>query len=447
MTVKTNPKRLRIVFFVLLFAMILLPFNMVFAQGTAGITLEKDVAVDVPINGSEDLPDELTFSLYGSEGSVDVLASQTFKRGSYTLDYDFSKSDGLASGQIARVKANFTNKLDLGSDTETPKQPEELWMELSVGDTVLGNRTRVPDEAMVQLLLASDASIVTYLTLAYDGDGNPITTIYKALPISSVAGGSGPSLSEYFSTVAITGDAVINADTRAANWVDSGANVYTLGKVGIKNTAPDRDVSVKYSSSSGGLNNLPTISVANTNTTPGEYSFSSFEFSASDGAVVGEFFADGSGLFLGGNPNVYFRASTNHPILLGTNKTVRMILTNTGEVGIGTTNPGAYKLAVNGSIGCKELTVTNTGWADFVFESGYRLPPLEEVENFISINRHLPGIPTEAEVKENGVSIGDISSKLLQKIEELTLYVIELKKENERLRGDFADIQAQFDKK
>ena len=76
-----------------------------------------------------------------------------------------------------------------------------------------------------------------------------------------------------------------------------------------------------------------------------------------------------------------------------------------------------------------------------MFEDTYKLPPLNEVEEYIAINKHLPEIPTEAEVKEKGISVGDVSSKLLQKIEELTLYVIDLKKENNSLKTQVAVIQ------
>ena len=104
-----------------------------------------------------------------------------------------------------------------------------------------------------------------------------------------------------------------------------------------------------------------------------------------------------------------------------------------GSVGIGTTNPGSYKLAVNGSVHAKEVVV-ETGWSDFVFEDDYRLPPLAEVEQHIKTHKHLPDIPSAEEVAANGVSVGEMQARLLQKIEELTLYVIELKKENEALK-------------
>lgn len=103
----------------------------------------------------------------------------------------------------------------------------------------------------------------------------------------------------------------------------------------------------------------------------------------------------------------------------------------TGNIGIGMANPTS-KLEVNGTIRAKEVKIEASGWADFVFDKNYKLPSLKEVENHINKKQTLPGIPSEKEVKENGVDIGNMQVKLLQKIEELTLYVIDLKNENER---------------
>lgn len=108
-----------------------------------------------------------------------------------------------------------------------------------------------------------------------------------------------------------------------------------------------------------------------------------------------------------------------------------LVLLSSGGVGIGTEETGNHKLAVEGSIGAREVKVQLTGWSDFVFEEEYSLPSLEEVEKHIAENGHLPEIPTESEVIANGIDLGGMNAKLLQKIEELTLYLIEQNKQNQ----------------
>ncbi|MEP1097375.1 MAG: hypothetical protein ABJG78_19820 [Cyclobacteriaceae bacterium] len=111
----------------------------------------------------------------------------------------------------------------------------------------------------------------------------------------------------------------------------------------------------------------------------------------------------------------------------------RMTIHDTGEVGIGTISTGNHKLAVEGTIGAREIKVEASGWSDFVFENDYELRSLEEIEEFISKNKHLPEIPSEAEVSENGINLGEMDSRLLQKIEELTLYMIDMNKRMDQL--------------
>jgi hypothetical protein len=91
---------------------------------------------------------------------------------------------------------------------------------------------------------------------------------------------------------------------------------------------------------------------------------------------------------------------------------------------------------VNGNIVSKKVRVTQTGWPDYVFEEKYPLLPIPELNNFIKSNKHLPEIPTEKEVSENGLDLGDMNALLLKKIEELTLYVIDLQKQVDELKKD-----------
>ena len=116
-----------------------------------------------------------------------------------------------------------------------------------------------------------------------------------------------------------------------------------------------------------------------------------------------------------------------------TNSTTKLIIKGDGNVGIGTTETGTHKLAVDGTIGAREIIVEAGTWSDFVFNKDYKLKDLEDVENFIEENKHLPDVPSEKEVLENGVALGEMDAKLLQKIEELTLYMIEQNKKTEKL--------------
>lgn len=97
-----------------------------------------------------------------------------------------------------------------------------------------------------------------------------------------------------------------------------------------------------------------------------------------------------------------------------------------GKVGIGTTVP-THELTVNGTIKAEEIIVGEVG-ADFVFEEDYKLITLEELEQFIKTKKRLPEIPPASEIQESGAKLGELQNKLLQKIEELTLYLIEVKK-------------------
>jgi hypothetical protein len=102
-----------------------------------------------------------------------------------------------------------------------------------------------------------------------------------------------------------------------------------------------------------------------------------------------------------------------------------MILKTNGNVGIGREPYIDYKLDVAGIIRAKEVVVNTGSGADFVFDESYTLRSLDEVHNFIQSNKHLPEIPSATDMINNGLDMGEFQIKLLQKIEELTLYVID----------------------
>ena len=133
----------------------------------------------------------------------------------------------------------------------------------------------------------------------------------------------------------------------------------------------------------------------------------------------------------GGGPNSYF--SRLH---------VDGSLTMTGNVGIGINNP-AERLAVNGIIRSKEVKVEASGWPDYVFAKSYSLPSLQEVKAYIDQNHHLPEIPSEKEITEKGLSLGEMNMLLMKKVEELTLYLIEKDKREHQQQQEINQLKGQ----
>jgi len=139
--------------------------------------------------------------------------------------------------------------------------------------------------------------------------------------------------------------------------------------------------------------------------------------------------------------NAKLRVLANGGTALGSNTTTNipsngLYVNGNVRFGYTGTNGAAYKLAVNGKILGEEVRIEDSSnWPDYVFADDYKLKTLEEVEAHINQYSHLPGIPSAAEVEADGILVGDMQKKMMEKIEELTLYLIEMKKENEHLKS------------
>jgi len=119
-----------------------------------------------------------------------------------------------------------------------------------------------------------------------------------------------------------------------------------------------------------------------------------------------------------------------------------MTYTPEGRVGIGTNDP-QNKLSVDGTIWATKVKCSLTDAADWVFEEDYELRSLNEVEDFIKENKHLPEIPSAEEFRQNDLDIAEMDNKLLQKIEELTLYLIDQNKEIEAMKKEIQQLKNQ----
>jgi hypothetical protein len=107
------------------------------------------------------------------------------------------------------------------------------------------------------------------------------------------------------------------------------------------------------------------------------------------------------------------------------------LLVNTNSIATG------FMVSVDGKIMCEELRVMDSGdWPDYVFTSDYSLRSIEEVEAFIESEKHLPGIPSASDMEEEGIMVGEMQKLLIQKVEELTLYVIELNNQNRKSQSE-----------
>lgn len=127
-------------------------------------------------------------------------------------------------------------------------------------------------------------------------------------------------------------------------------------------------------------------------------------------------------------------------IIFGTVGQERMRVDINGNVGIGTTRP-TDKLSVNGTVTAKRVRVTQSVWPDYVFDSTYHLPSLESVEKYVKEHKHLEGIPSAAIIEKDDLDLGSMQALMLKKMEEMTLYLIELKKENAALREEIEKIK------
>jgi len=198
------------------------------------------------------------------------------------------------------------------------------------------------------------------------------------------------------------------------------------GNVGIGVANPTDRLVVGGNTSLGGNVSLPLQSAFGFGVGSDTFSY--------DGKTVGNY---GLGWYTDswqtGAPSMY--VSGFGGIKFFTNRTARIVITTSGDVGIGTVDPKGYRLAVAGRMIAEEVNVKlQSAWPDYVFDSDYTVPSLADLNAYIRMNRHLPGVPSAAEVKDKGIDLGAMDAVLLKKIEELTLYVLQQQKEIEELR-------------
>lgn len=135
-----------------------------------------------------------------------------------------------------------------------------------------------------------------------------------------------------------------------------------------------------------------------------------------------------------GSRAMYFEPTTNNMIFSG--KLIVGNITSAAQLAQ-FSGPSGYKVYVGGGLITEKVKValsTTGDWADYVFDENYKLPKLEEVESFVKQNKHLPNVPSAEDYKNSGLDLASVASKQMEKIEELTLYLIEMNKEIKKLK-------------
>jgi trimeric autotransporter adhesin len=222
-----------------------------------------------------------------------------------------------------------------------------------------------------------------------------------------------------------------------------GFNTYVGGGAGALSTQSIHNTFLGYNSgtyNNGNFNTYLGTSAGYANYLGNDNTYIGYQagyYSKGSGNV---FLGNKAGVFETGDNKLYIENSdAKTPLIFGDFQTNRVGI-NTKKTSDNGVN---YTLSVNGKMRATEVQVY-TGWADYVFEPDYKLRPLNEVANFIAQNKHLPDVPSAIEVEKNGIWVGEMSKIQMQKIEELTLYVLELHQANLAKDQALQDLQKQI---
>lgn len=238
----------------------------------------------------------------------------------------------------------------------------------------------------------------------------------------------------------VLGDIEAGRDVKAGRDVLAGRNITAAETISGKNLAATQDVTAGGNISGTNINASSTINATGNIT-------SSATIAGTNLTATNNITAGGNIAGINLNASGTVTATGNITTVLGTIAGANVNATNNLSVGnrvtIGTVNtPTGYRLYVADGILTEKVKVavrTSANWADYVFKSDYKLRPLHEVEQFIQKNGHLPGVPSAEEVVKNGIDVAGMDAKLLEKIEELYLHMIEME---QRIKGLEAENRA-----
>ena len=220
-------------------------------------------------------------------------------------------------------------------------------------------------------------------------------------------------------------------------------------KANFQNTGGSHNVGIGYGalySTTGSNSNtaIGNFALHNANTT-GSNTAIGYESGFNNAGQYNIFIGNRAGYNEAGSEKLYIaNSSTNTPLVYGDFTTKYLAVGEVATADRAAATSGGYRLLVKGGMITEKIKVAVAGsadWADYVFEPSYKLMSLDKVESFVKENKHLPNVPSAEEMSKNGLDVMQTSAKLMEKIEELTLYMIEMNKEIQALKTENAKLK------
>jgi hypothetical protein len=301
----------------------------------------------------------------------------------------FRKTNDNASQPWSRVLLETDGKVGIG--TTSPATT------IDIRGSVVKNQYGII-RPTINAFSTDDPAIGTGGSIAFGGKtGNANPEYAFAFLEGAKETNASNNYAGYFSIRTVSGGE--NGETQSANY--ERLRVTSSGNVGIGTTAPE----------------VPLTVYGNTRIYPAR-------IGSGDARVLAISHTSKGSPFIS---NVY-------PVFLSTGDGNQPLILDAARIGVGTANP-LGKFDVNGTIRAKEVKVETANWPDYVFAKDYALPSLKETEKHIQEKGHLPGIPSAKELETNGIAVGDMLKLQQKKIEELTLYIIDLEKRMKSIEG------------
>lgn len=326
--------------------------------------------------------------------------------GSTRIDSTLTVNDSVVMQSSARVGED----LKVEGNLYIPNIPA---LEHITDETILvkganGLTTALNFSSMVDHLYSLSCDIVGVNPIWNNGPNKLYTEC------SGVRVGIGTNSPEF--TLDVRGDAKTTGHLWANQSLSIGANINTFSKLNIVNS------------------NRTAIIQGNTvgNTKPYQR-LMFFEYDNTDTKIL-EVINTATGI-------TPFSLHTNGTMDIN-NGTVRIFHLGTdGQLSLRNNSIETFRVESNGMVRARKVKVDSETWADYVFDENYKLLPLNELEIFLKLNKHLPSIPSEQQVKEEGIDVTEMNVKMMEKIEELTLYLIQQNKEIEKLKAELQKLQ------